>query len=63
MANLTIDGKEYDVDSLNEDSKATLASLQFTQAELKRAQAQLAVLKTAEATYANALKAKLEGKE
>tara|TARA_X000001036_G_C20018207_1_gene537478 strand:- start:25 stop:216 length:192 start_codon:yes stop_codon:yes gene_type:complete len=63
MANLTIDGKEYDIDSLNEDSKATLASLQFTQAELKRAQAQLAVLKTAEATYANALKAKLEGKE
>jgi len=63
MANLTIDGNEYDIDSLSESAKATLASLQFTQSELKRTQAQLAVLKTAEASYANDLKSKVENND
>ena len=56
MANLTIDGKDYDIDSLNETSKQALASLQYTQSELKRAQAHIAVLKIAEAAYVNLLK-------
>ena len=63
MPNLTIDGKEYDIDSLKDSSKQALASLQYTQTELKRAQAHISVLKIAEATYANALKADLEKSE
>ena len=60
MANVNIDGKDYDVDSLSDNAKATLTSLQFTQSELKRLQANIAVLKTAEASYGNALKKELE---
>ncbi len=63
MPNLTLDGKDYDIDSLSDSAKATLASLQFTQNELKRIQAQLAVFKTAEASYANDLKSKLENND
>mgnify|MGYP001430521100 CR=1 FL=1 len=63
MANLTIDGKDYDIDSLNETSKQALASLQYTQSELKRAQAHIAVLKIAEAAYVNLLKKDIEEPE
>tara|TARA_E500000331_G_scaffold23045_1_gene20026 strand:+ start:1281 stop:1466 length:186 start_codon:yes stop_codon:yes gene_type:complete len=59
MAKITIDGKDYDTDNLNEDAKANLASLQFTQSELQRTQAHLAILKTAEAAYAKALNKEL----
>ncbi len=61
MPSVTIDGKEYDLDNLNDDAKANLASLQYTQGELKRLQAQTAVLKTAEAAYSKALNQQLEG--
>ena len=60
MASVTIDGKDYDLDNLNDDAKANLASLQFTQSELKRTQAQIAILKTAEAAYAKALKNEID---
>lgn len=60
MANVTIDGKEYDYDSLSDKAKATLSSIQFVQSELKRISAQASVLKTAESTYGNTLKQELE---
>ena len=60
MANVTIDGKEYDYDKLSDKAKANLASLQFVQSELKRITAQASVLKTAEAVYGNTLKQELE---
>ena len=60
MANVNIDGKDYDVDSLSDNAKATLSSLQFTQSELKRLQANIAILKTAESSYGSALKKELE---
>ena len=63
MANLTIDGKEYDINSLGESSKKVLASLTFTQSELKKAQAQIEILKIAEAAYASALKKEVEKSE
>ena len=63
MASLTIDGKDYDIDALEESSKKVLASLQYTQTEIKRAQAQLEMLKIAEAAYANALKKEVEKSE
>ena len=60
MANITVDGKEYDLDGLNDSAKMQLANLQFVQAEIKRLEANLAVYKTASATYSTALKNELE---
>ena len=60
MANVTIDGKEYDYDSLSDKAKATLSSIQYVQSELKRISAQASVLKTAESTYGKTLKQELE---
>tara|TARA_Y100001968_G_C19009918_1_gene550020 strand:+ start:405 stop:590 length:186 start_codon:yes stop_codon:yes gene_type:complete len=60
MANVTIDGKEYDYDTLSDKAKATLSSIQFVQSELKRISAQASVLKTAESAYGKTLKQELE---
>ena len=62
MATVTIDDKEYDLDSLSEEAKTQLQSLQFVDSELIRLQAQAATLQTARAAYANALNAALEEK-
>lgn len=59
MPTITIDNKSYDLDSLSNDAKAQLASLQFVDAELARLQAQAAALQTARNTYAKALQAAL----
>ena len=60
MATITVDGKEYDLDGLNENAKMQLANLQFVQAEIKRLEANMAVFKTAASSYSNALKNELE---
>ena len=60
MANITIDGKDYDLDSLNTSAKEQLASLQFAQNEIKRLEAQTAITKTAAAAYSKALKDELD---
>jgi len=60
MATITIDGKEYDVDSLSEESKAQLVSLRYVDSELARLQAQAAALQTARIAYGRALKQVLE---
>jgi hypothetical protein len=59
MNTVNIDNKEYDLDTLSDDCKAQLASIQFVDQELLRLQAQIAVLQTAKSTYAQALKASL----
>ena len=59
MPTITIDNKSYDLDSLSNDAKAQLASLQFVDAELGRLQAQVAALQTARNAYAKALQAAL----
>lgn len=59
MPNITIDNQNYDLDSLSDEVKAHLASLQFVDSELARLTAQTAVLQTARMAYANALKAAL----
>ena len=60
MANITIDGKEYDLEKLSDKAKEQLASLQFVQNEVKRLEALLAVSRTASNAYSNALKNELE---
>jgi prefoldin subunit 5 len=60
MATITIDGKEYDTDSLSDETKAQLGSLRYVDSELARLQAQVAALQTARIAYGRALKETLE---
>ena len=55
MPQVQINGKDYDLDSLSDEAKNNLASLQFVQTELKRLEAKVAVFKTSEAAYGRAL--------
>ena len=59
MTTITIDNKPYDLDSLSDEAKQQLQSLQFCDQELARLQAQAAVLQTARAAYSKALQASL----
>ena len=59
MTTITIDNKPYELDSLSNEAKAQLVSLQFVDAELARLQAQAAALQTARMAYAKALQAAL----
>ena len=56
---ITIDGTEYDLDSLSDNARAQVVNLRATDQELARAQALVAMLQTARTTYANVLKAEL----
>ena len=60
MASVTIDGKDFDLESLSDAAKANLASLQFVQGELQRLNAQIAVYKTAETAYSRAVKNEID---
>jgi len=59
MPTITIDNKNYDLDSLSDEAKQQLQMLQITEAEIGRLNAQLAIAQTARIAYANALKAAL----
>jgi hypothetical protein len=59
MPTIKIDNKEYELDTLSEECKAQLASIQFVEQELVRLQAQVAVLQTAKAAYLQTLKTSL----
>ena len=52
---ITIDNKEYDLDTLSDEAKAQIASIQYVDAELQRINAQAAVLQTARIAYAKGL--------
>ncbi len=56
MTTITIDNQDYDLETLSDEAKNQLVSLQFVDAELQRLNAQAAVLQTARLAYANALK-------
>ena len=59
MPSFTIDNKNYDLDTLSDEAKTQLASIQFVDGELARLQAQAAVLQTARMAYSKALQAAL----
>ncbi len=59
MAKITIDGKEYEYDDLNDESKQQVNNLRFVQAELIRLQSLLNITRTAEQAYISALKGTL----
>jgi hypothetical protein len=55
MPIIKIDNKDYDLDTLSDEAKSQLASLQFVDAELQRLNAQSAVFQTARIAYSKAL--------
>lgn len=55
MPIIKIDNKDYEFDTLSEETKAQLTSLQFVDAELKHLNAKAAVLQTARMSYAKAV--------
>jgi len=59
MSFIKIDDKEYDLDTLSQEAKAQLASIQFVEQELARLQMQAAALQTARNAYLQGLKAAL----
>ena len=62
MTTFTIDGKEYDLDNLSEESKALLSSIQFADSEISRLHGRLAIAQRARNSYASALAAALGSK-
>ena len=63
MANITIDGKEYDWDSMSDEAKGQLGSLQYVDRQLAELQMRAAAYQTARSGYASALKSLLENGE
>lgn len=59
MTTITINNKQYELETLSAEAKAQLASLQFVDAETQRLQAHVAALQTARNAYAKALQAAL----
>jgi hypothetical protein len=59
MTKITIDGKEYELESLSDKARAQLTSLQFVDGELARLQAKASVLQTARIAYSKELQNEL----
>ncbi|WP_281969164.1 DUF6447 family protein [Roseovarius nanhaiticus] len=56
---ITIDGKEYALESLSEAAKGQLTNLRIVDQEIARLQQQQAIAQTARNAYAQALQAEL----
>ena len=56
---VNIDGVNYDLNSLSDDAKAQIASLQIVDQKVRELQQELAILQTARNAYLAALKAAL----
>jgi hypothetical protein len=59
MAKVTIDGKEYDTDTLSEDAKNSIQNVQYCEQKLAELKRELAIAQTARNAYAQALKGAL----
>lgn len=59
MATITIDGKNYDSDTLSAEATAQLHNLQVTDQKIDDLQTQIAICQTARAVYARELLAAL----
>jgi hypothetical protein len=55
MAKVNINGSEFDTDNMSDEAKNQLVMLQFTDAEIRRLEGQLAVYRTAKIAYSKAL--------
>ena len=59
MPTIKIDNVDYDTDTLSNEAKGQLISMQFCDQELQRLQLQTAAIQTARMAYAKALQAAL----
>jgi hypothetical protein len=57
---ITIDGRPYELDALSENARSQVINLQVVDEEIRRAEARLAMFKTARAAYARVLKSELD---
>jgi len=55
MPKINIDGKEYDTDTLTDDAKSQIVSIQFVDQRLQQLRAELSTYQTARNAYAKAL--------
>lgn len=58
---LTVDGKEYDPETISENAKTIIRNVQFCDQELSQMRMRTAAVQTARQAYVNALKRELEG--
>ena len=56
MSNITIDGKEYALETLTDEARAQIMSLRLCYQKIEQAQVDLAIAQTARNAYARALK-------
>ena len=59
MAKVTIDGVDYDSETMSQESRQQLEMLIMTEQKIRQLQAEVAIVQTARQAYANALKASL----
>lgn len=59
---VTVDGVDYNLDEVSGEGLALIESVRFVEAELKNAEAMVAVFKTAHAGYMSSLKEELSKK-
>lgn len=59
MSKITIDGKEYDLETLPEEAQKQILSLQVCDQKIRNTEQELAILQTARNAYALALKEQL----
>jgi hypothetical protein len=57
---VTIDGTSYELDSLSQTARDTIASLQFVEEQILQTQNEWAICDTARFAYTNALKRELQ---
>ena len=55
MPKITVDNRDYELESLSDEAKAQVVSIQFVDQEITRLQAQLAAMQTARIAYGNEL--------
>ena len=55
MPTITIDGKQYDTETMSDEAKAQLGSIQFVDRKIAGLQAEIAALQTARNAYGRAL--------
>lgn len=59
MTEVTIDGKEYELEDLSENARSQLSSLQLVDQKIAQLKTDIAIVETARNAYAAALKAEL----
>lgn len=60
MPEVKLDDIEYHTEDLTDKGRATLASLQFLENQIRKMRSEMAVYQTAQKTYIAALKAEIE---